>query len=176
MRRRKSEIVSIGMVCLFVDGLILISYAIAVPFFVRGVHWLVTVAVLLFMTALPAIHHTLAKNRKRSKQSRSLKFVAALYGVGMVAIIASDLLYALSLLGRLPHDVIYAIGNFLFILSLFGVGELGMKGSLPKWISVLSIVTGAVGLLTYAPGAFLLQLPSLLLVGLWSLALSLNLR
>ena len=176
MSRSKSEIVSIGIFCLFVNGLILISYAVAVPFFVRGVHWLVTIAAILFIAGLPAIYHTLRKSRKRRKQSRPLGVVAALYGVGMAAIIASDILYGLSLLGRLPHDVSYAAGNFLFILSLFGIGELGMNGALPKWLSVFSLVTGAVGLLTYAPGTFLLQSPSLLLVGVWSFAMSFSLR
>jgi hypothetical protein len=59
---------------------------------------------------------------------------------------------------------------------LFAIGLLAWKGGLPKWLTMLSLLTGIIGLLSYAPGAYLLSVPSLLLVGIWSIAMGFILR
>jgi hypothetical protein len=52
---------------------------------------------------------------------------------------------------------------------------MALKGRFFKWFAYLSIVTAIIGLLTYLPQApTLLSTISVLLLGLWSLALSFN--
>ena len=93
----------------------------------------------------------------------------------MGLIILSDILLVSSLIPRFTHDLIYVFGNGLFVISLFVIGVVSWKENLPKWVSILSLVTGIVGVFTYVPGAVLL-VPSLLLVGVWSLAMGFTLR
>ena len=168
----KSSLSGIGAACLFVDGLIFIFYAIAVPVFIQhGVHALITLAALLFIVALPAIYHYLGRVQKRAA-----KAVTALFGVGMLLIIISDVLFMSSAFPRFTHDSISAFGDGLFVICLFAIGLLAWKGGLPKWLTMLSLLTGIIGLLSYAPGAYLLSVPSLLLVGIWSIAMGFILR
>jgi hypothetical protein len=167
----KSNLNEISWVGLFVNGLIFIFYAIFVPTFVQGVHGLITLAAVLFIVALPAIYHYLGKVRKGAA-----KAVAVLFGVGMVLIIVSDLLFVSSLLPRFTHDSISAFGDALFVISLLAIGVLAWKGDLPKWFGILSLVAGIVGVLTYIPGAALLAIPSLFLVGIWSFGMGFILR
>jgi hypothetical protein len=94
----------------------------------------------------------------------------------MILIIISDILFMSSPLPRLTHDLIYVAGNALFVISLFAIGVLAWKGSFPKWLAIVSIVAGIFGVLTYLPGAFLLLVPTLLLVGVWSFAMGFTLR
>jgi len=94
----------------------------------------------------------------------------------MGLIILSDILLVSSLIPRFTHDLIYVFGNGLFVISLFVIGIVSWKENLPKWVSILSLVTGIVGIFTYVPGAVLLFMPSLLLVGVWSLAMGFTLR
>ena len=168
----KSNLSGIGAACLFLDGLIFIFYAVTVPAFIQhGVHALITLAALLFLVALPAIYHYLGRVHKGAA-----KVVTALFGLGMLLIIIADALFMSSAFPRLTHDSIYAFGNALFVICLFAIGLLAWKGDLPKWLALLSILTGIIGVLTYAPGAYLLLVPSLLLVGVWSLAMGSILR
>ena len=167
----KSNLTQIGAACLILNGLIFIFYAISVPALIHGVHWLITLAALLFIVALPAIYHYLGTVRKGAA-----KAVAGLFGLGMILIIISDLMFVSQSLPRLSHDLIYVVGNALFVISLLAIGALGWKGGFPKWLSILSIVTGIIGILTYVPGASLLLVPTLLLVGVWSLAMGFTLR
>ena len=151
--------------------MIFIFYGVAVPAFLRGVHVLITLAAVLYLLALPSIDHYLSRVHKGAA-----KAVAILFGVGMVLIISSDALLMSSIIPRFTHDLTYVFGNGLFVISLFVIGVLTWKGNFPKWLSILSLVTGIVGVLTYFPGAFLLFMPSLLLVGVWSLAMGFTLR
>lgn len=153
------------------NGLIFVFYAISVPAFIRGVHLLITVAAVLFIVALPAIYHYLGR-----VHIGAAKVVTELFGVGMILIILSDGLFASSSLPRLTHDLIYAFGNALFVICLFATGALAWKGGFPKWLGILSVVAGIIGALTYLRGAFLLLVPSLLLVGLWSLAMGFSMH
>ena len=167
----KSYLNVVGAVCLFVNALIFVVYAVSVPAFVRGIHWLITLAAVLFILALPAIYYYLGGVDKNAA-----KPVTVLFGVGMALIVMSDLLFVSSSIPRLTHDLLYAFGNALFVICLFAIGVLGLKGGLPKWLAVLSLVTGIIGLLTYVPGTFLLLMPSLLLVGVWSFAMGFVVR
>jgi hypothetical protein len=167
----KSQLNRIGVACLFVNGLIFIFYALSVPALLRGVHWLITLAALLFIVALPAIHHSL-----RRVHRGAANVVAALLGVGMIIIVISDLLLEFSLVGRFAHDLTFAFANALFVVSLFAIGVLAWEGAFYQWVGILSIITGLLGALTYLPGAVLLLGPSLLLVGIWSFAVGLSLR
>ena len=167
----KSYLNVVGAGCLFVNGLIFVVYAVSVPTFVRGIHWLITLAAVLFILAQPAIYHYLGGVDKNAAKS-----VTVLFGVGMGLIVTSDLLFVSSSIPRLTHDLLYAFGNALFIICLFAFGVLGLKGGLPKWLAVLSLVTGIIGLLTYVPGTFLLLMPSLLLVGVWSFGMGFVVR
>lgn len=158
--------------CLFVNGAIFVFYALSVPMFIpRGIHWLITLSALLFIVALPAIYHTLGRLRKAAA-----KAVVIVFNVGMVLILVSDILFLSSQVPRFTHDLIYASGDALFVVSLLAIGVLAWRGVFPKWFSVLSLVTGIFGVLTYLPGAFPLFVPSLLLVGLWSFAMGFTLR
>jgi hypothetical protein len=171
MELSKSNLKAIASICLFVNGLIFLFYAIAVPTFVRGVHWLITLAALLFIVVLPAIFHYLSKVHKSAA-----KAVTLLFGLGMALIVISDALYVSSLVPRLSHDLVYAFGNGLFVISLFAIGILVWKGGFPRWLAIVSLVTGVVGVLTYVPGAYLLLVPSLLLVAVWCFAMGFVLR
>ena len=168
----KSNLKGIGAVCLFVHGLIFIFYAIAVPAFIQhGVHAFITLAALLFIVALPAVYHYLGRVHRGAARA-----VTALFGLGMLLIVISDVLFMASAFPRLTHDLIYAFGNGLFVICLFAIGLLAWKGGFPKWLAILSLLTGIIGVLTYAPAAYLLLVPSLLLVGIWSLAMGFTLR
>jgi tetrahydromethanopterin S-methyltransferase subunit E len=164
----KSNLNVAGACCLFANGLIFVFYAVSVPGFIRGVHWLITMAAVFFIIALPAIYRSLGKVHKSAA-----RLVTRAFGVGMVMIVISDVLFVSSLLTRLTHDLFYALGNALFVVCLFAIGLLSWK---QKWLGILSLVTGIVGVLTYIPGALLLFVPSLLLVGVWSFAMGFMLR
>ena len=159
-----------GVVCLFVVGLIFILYALLVPSVVSGVHWLITLSALLFLVALPAIYESLRRTRIVAARG-----VVTLMGVAMITIVASDVSLALSLLSRFNHEVTYAVANAMFIISVIAIGILALRGVLFKWFGDLSILTGVVGLSTYLPGVpWFLPMLSLMLLGLWSLALGFN--
>ena len=161
-----------GAACLFVNGIILLFYALLVPAFVRGVHWLITLVAILFLVAIPAIYNSI----RRVKKVAAI-VAAALFAFGMVAIIVSDLLFAASLLARFSHDLTYLLGNALFVIGVLIIGLVALKGPLYKWVAYLSIVTGIVGLATYLPQVSgPLSTFSLLLLGLWSLAVGYNIR
>jgi hypothetical protein len=162
----------IGAACLFVNGIILLFYALFVPTFARGVHWLIFLAAILFILAVPAIYHSI----RRLNRIAAL-VVAALFGVAMIAIIASDLLFVSSFLTALSRELTYALGNALFLIGVLTIGFVTFKGGFYKWVAYLSIITGLVGLASYIPQASgLLATLSLSLLGLWSLAVGFNIR
>ena len=171
MDRSKSNLTGIGAACLLANGLIFIFYALSVPAFVHGVHWLITLTAVFFIVALSGLYNYLSRGYKNAALA-----VAALIGGGMGLIVLSDILLISSLIPRFTHDLIYVFGNGLFVISLFVIGVVSWKENLPKWVSILSLVTGIVGVFTYVPGAVLLLVPSLLLVGVWSLAMGITLR
>ena len=177
MRRTKasmkpSTMVKVGVVCLVVNGLIFLFYALLVPVVVSGVHWLITLAALLFLFALPAIYQSFHK-----VPNLVAKAVVLLLGLAMTILILSDVLFALSVLSGVNHDMAYALGSGVFILCVLAVGVLALKGAYFKWLGDLSILTGVVGLLTYVVGGGgFLPILSLMLLGLWSLAFGLNIR
>jgi hypothetical protein len=162
----------IGSVCLFAAGIIFLFYALFVPAFLHGVHWLITLVAILFLVAVPAIYDWLLQLQKVAA-----KVVAALLVVAMAVIIVSDLLFALSFLSRMNHDLSYAIGNAVFTISLFVIGVTDLRGRFFKWFGDLSILTAIVGLSTYIPQVpSLLSIASLLLLGVWSLAFGFVIR
>jgi len=161
----------IGAACLFVNGIILLFYALLVPAFLRGVHWLITLVAILFIVAIPAIYQAI-----RRVHRVAAKVVAVLFAIAMVAIIVSDLLLASSFLTAFSHNLTYALGNALFVISVLIVGLVTLKGGFYKWVAYLSIITGLVGLATYLPQAGPLATLSLLLLGLWSLAVGFNIH
>jgi len=166
----KANLKKIGSTCLFVNGFIFLFYALFVPAFVHGVHWLITLVAILFLLSLPAIYHSLHRVHGGAE-----KVVVALLGLAMVVIIASDLLFALSILSGLSHELAYALGNAVFIICIFAIGAIALKGRFLKWFGYLSILTGIIGLPTYVPQApSLLPTISLLLLGFWSLAFGFN--
>jgi len=171
MNLNKVELTKIGVTCLFVNGVILLFYALLVPAFVRGVHWLITLAAILFIVAIPAIYHSI-----RRVNRGVAKVVAVLFVVAMVAIIVSDLMFASSFLTRFSHDLTYVVGNALFVIGVLIIGIVTLKGGFYKWVAYLSIITGVVGLATYLPQAGPLATLSLLLLGLWSLAVGFNIH
>jgi len=163
--------IKIGTACLFVNGIILLFYALLVPAFVRGIHWLITLAAILFLAAIPTIYQSTRRAHKVAA-----KVVAVLFAIGMIVIIISDLSFTLSFLTRLTHDLAYALGNAVFVIGVLILGLMTLKGTvLYKWVAYLSIITGIVGLATYLPlPSSLLSTFALLLLGLWSLALGFN--
>jgi len=167
----KSNFQATSAVCLFVNGLIFVFYAISIPALIHGVHWLITLAAVLFIVALPAIYHYLGRINKGAA-----KAATGLFGLGMVLIVVSDVMFVSSSLPRLTHDLVYVFGNALFVISLFAIGALAWKKGFPKWLGALSVVTGIIGVLTYVPGAFLVLVPSLLLLGAWSFTMGFALR
>lgn len=174
MNISKVDLKRTGSVCVFVNGVIFLFYALFVPSLVRGVHWLITLVAILFIVALPAIYHSLRKGHRIAA-----KVIVALLGFAMLVIIISDLLFTASVLSRLSHDLAYALGNALFVISVFAIGLVALKGRFFKWFGYLSILTAIVGLSTYIsaslpPGTIPLPMASLLLLGLWSLAFGFN--
>jgi hypothetical protein len=160
----------LGSVFLFVNGFIFIFYALVVPVFVHGVHWLITLVAILFLVALPAIYHSLIRVRKGVA-----KVVAVLFGFAMIMIVVSDLLFVLSILSALSHELAYALGNGVFVFCLLAIGVLALKGVFSNWFGYLSVLTAIIGLSTYIPGGSgLLSIISLLLLAAWSFALGFN--
>jgi len=174
MEVSKPNLEATSAVCLFVNGLIFVFYAISIPALIHGVHWLITLAAALFIVALPAIYQYLGRIHKGA--ANAAKAAIGLFGMGMVLIVASDVMFVSSSLPRLTHDLVYVFGNALFVISLFAIGALAWKRGFPKWLGVLSIVTGIIGVLTYVPGAFVVIVPSLLLLGAWSFTMAFALR
>jgi hypothetical protein len=169
----KVNLTKIGAACLFVNGIILLFYALLVPAFVRGTHWLITLVAILFLVAIPTIYHSI-----RRAHEVAAKVVAVLFAFGMIVIIASDLSFTLSFVTRFSHDLAYALGNAVFVIGVLILGLITLKGTvLYKWVAYLSIITGIVGLATYLPlPSSLLSTFALLLLGLWSLALGFNIH
>jgi hypothetical protein len=162
----------IGSVFLFAAGIIFLFYALFVPAFLRGVHWLITLGAILFLVALPAIYHSFLQVQKVAA-----KIVGALLGVAMVVIIVADILFALSFISRLNHDLAYALGNGVFTISQFAIGVTALKGRYFKWFGDLSILTAIVGFSTYFPQVpSLLSMASLLILGAWSLTFGFVIR
>ncbi len=172
MKIGKVTLSKIGTVCLFVNGIILLFYALLVPTFERGVHWLITLVAILFLVAIPAIYHSM-----RKAHEVAAKVVAAFFAFGMIVIIAADLLFTVSFLTRLPHDLAYAVGNAVFVIGVLIFGLVRLKAVRYKWVAYLSIITGIIGLATYLPQPLtFLSTISLLLLGLWSLGIGFKLR
>jgi hypothetical protein len=178
MKLSEVNLSKIGAACLCVNGIILLFYGLFVPTFVRGVHWLITLAVILFIVAIPAIYLSI-----RRIERVVAKVVAALFVFAMAAIIVSDLLFALSLLTTFSHDLTYFLGNAVLVIGVLVVGFVALKGVFYKWVAYLGIVTGVVGLesvlaiaanLPQAAGP--LSTFSLVLLGLWSLAVGFNIH
>ena len=170
MKMGKVNQTKIGAACLFVNGIILLFYALFVPTFLRGVHWLITLAAILFLATIPAIYLSIQRVNRVAAA-----VVAALFAFGMIAIIVSDLLFALSFLTRFSHDLTYLLGNALFVIGVLITGLVALKGVFYKWVAYLSIVTGVVGLATNLPQVLgLLSTIPLSLLGLWSLAVGFN--
>jgi len=109
----KSNLSLAGACYLFVNGLIFVFYGVSVPGFIRGVHWLITLAAVLFMVALPAIYRSLGRVHKSAA-----RLVTAAFGAGMVLIVTSDVLFVSSLLSRLAHELFYAFEKALFVICL----------------------------------------------------------
>jgi len=171
----KIDLKKIGSICLLVNGFIFLFYALTVPTFVQGVHWLITLAAILFIVALPAIYYSLLRVKKGRVRKGAVKIVVALFGVAMLLIILSDLLFVVAFLSALNHDFAYAAGNMLFIICLLAIGVMALKGAFFKWFGYLSIIAAVIGLSTYIPQAVsVLSTVSLLLIGLWSLAFGFN--
>ncbi len=172
MKIDKVTLSKIGSACLFVNGIILLFYALFVPTFERGVHWLITLVAILFLAAIPSIYHFTRKAHKVAA-----KVVAVLFAFGMIVIIAADLLFTLSFLTRLPHDLAYALGNAVFVVGVLIFGLITLKAVRYKWVAYLSIITGIIGLATYLPLPLtFLPAISLLLLGLWSLGVGFKIR
>lgn len=167
------EILSkIGTACLFVNGIILLFYALLVPTFERGVHWLITLVAVLFLAATPATYYS---TRKANKSAA--KVVAVLFAFGMIVIVASDLLFTLSFLARLIHDLAYALGNAVFVIGVLIFGIITLKVARYRWVAYLSVLTGIIGLASYLPQpSSLLSTSSLLLLALWSLGVGFKIR
>ncbi|HUK49909.1 MAG TPA: hypothetical protein VLV18_02640 [Terriglobales bacterium] len=162
----------IGIVCLFVNGFIFLFYAFFVPGLVSGVHGLVTLIALLFLIALPPIHRFLDQLNKTVA-----RFTVLLLGVSMVMIVLSDILFALSTLSRISHDLVYALGNAIFVVCIFVIGGVTLKSPTFKLFGVLSLVTAIIALSTYAPqGRGWIFSFSLLMLGLWSFGLGVSIR
>jgi hypothetical protein len=105
------------------------------------------------------------------------KVAASLFGIAIIIFIVSDLLLTFSSVTAFDHAVAYVAGNLLFIIGVLVAGVIMLKGVFYKWVGYLSIVTGIVGLatnLSQAPG--LLSTFSLLLLGVWSLAVGFNIK
>jgi len=163
---------NIGSICLFVNGVILLFYAIVVLTFVHGVHWLITLVAVLFLVALPAIHHALIQARKGAA-----RIISELLGAAMIIIIVSDLLFAQSILSLSNHAMVYALGNALFVISIIMIGVISLKSMFFKWFGYLSLLTGMIELVTYVPRIpSLLSAASLIMLAVWSFAFGLNLR
>jgi hypothetical protein len=170
MKMDKVNQTKVGAACLFVNGIILLLYGLFVPAFVRGIHWLITLAAILFLATVPAIYLSI---RRVNRVAATV--VAALIAFGMVAIIVSDLLFTLSFLTRFSHDLTYLLGNAMLVIAVLITGVVALRGVFYKWIAYLSIVTGVVGLATILPQALrLLSTFPLLLLGLWCLAVGFN--
>ncbi len=168
----------IGAACLCVNGAILLLYGLLVPTFVGGVHWLITLAVILFIVAIPAIYHSV---RRIGRVAAGV--VAALFVFAMIDIIVSDILFALSSLTTPIHDLAYILGNAALVIAVLIFGFVALKGVFYKLVAYLSILTGVVGLESILaieanlPQAYaLLSTASLVLLGLWSLAVGFNIH
>ena len=178
----------IGAACLFVNGIILLFYALIVPAFVQGVHWLITLVAILFIVAIPAIYQSI-----RRVHRVAAKVIAVLFAIAKVAIIVSDLLLASSFLTTSSLYLTYGLGNALFAFSVLIIGLVALKGGFHRWVAYLSIVTGLIGLIVIGVVGLLitgvvglatylrqasgpLATLSLLLLGLWSLAVGFNIR
>jgi hypothetical protein len=168
----KVTLAKIGSACLFANGIILLFYTLLVPAFVRGVHWLITLAAVLFLAAIPAIYHFTRKAHKVAA-----KVVAVLLAFGMIVIIAADLLFTITSLTRLTHDLAYALGNAVFVVGVLIFGLITLKVVHYRWVAYLSMSTGIIGLATYLPlPSTFLPTISLLLLGLWSLGVGFKMR
>jgi len=162
----------IGSACLFVNGIIFLFYALLVPTYVRSVHGLITLAAVLFAVAILPLYYALRRVHKLGS-----KVAASLFGIAIIIFIVFDLLLTLSSVTPLDHAIAYVAGNLLFIIGILVAGVIMLKGVFYKWVGYLSIVTGILGLVTnlsQAPG--LLSTFSLLLLGVWSLAVGFNIK
>jgi hypothetical protein len=160
----------VGSVCLFVNGFIFLFYALFVPVLVYGVHWLITLVAILLLVALPAIYHLFCRVHKVAA-----RVVVVLLGLAMIVILVSDLLFLLSIVSRANHDLVYALGNALFIACLFIIGVTASRARFFKWFGCLSLITAIIALSTYFPqGRGLIFTVSLLLLATWSFGLGFN--
>jgi len=161
-----------GAICFILNGIIFLVYALLVPAYVRSVHGLITLAALLYLVALPSLYYALHKIHQVGA-----KAVLLLFGVGMVILILSDLLFVASAITALDHEIAYAAGNLLFLISVLVAGVLTLKGVFYKWVAYLSIIAGILGLVTYIPqAAGSVATISLLVLGIWSLAVGFNIQ
>jgi hypothetical protein len=166
----QGTLTKIGAICFFVNGIIFIFYGLSVPALVHGVHWLITLAAILFLAALPAIYNSMLR-----RNSAVARLVVALLAVAMAVLTVSDVLFAAAVLSAFNHDLAYALGNAAFLVCIVVIGVMALKGAFFRWFGYLSIVAAIIGLSTYVPQApGLVATISLLLLGLWSLAFAFN--
>jgi hypothetical protein len=166
----------IGAGCLCENGVILLFYALFVPTFVSGVHWLITLAVILFIVAIPAIYLSVQRIGRVAASA-----VTALFSFAMAVIFVSDVLLASSVLTTPIHNLIYIPGNAALVIGVLVFGFIALKKLFYKWVAYLSILTGIIGLVSIL--AIAANLPqasaplstfSLVLLGLWSLSVGFN--
>jgi 4-amino-4-deoxy-L-arabinose transferase-like glycosyltransferase len=93
MNAGKANLTKIDTAYPAVYGIVIFFYALLVPPFVQGVHWLITLAAILFLAAIPTIYYS-----TRRAHEAAAKIVGGLFAFGMIAIIVADLLFALSFL------------------------------------------------------------------------------
>jgi hypothetical protein len=168
----EKDLNTVGGACFLVNGIIFIFYAVLVPAYVHSVHGLITLAAVLYLFAIPSLYYAL----HRVHQVGS-KGVALLFGVSMLILILSDLLLVSSSITALSHAIAYVAGNLLFLIGVLIAGALMLKGVFYRWVAYLSIIVGIVGLATYFPqAAGSTAWVSLLLLGVWSLAVGFNIR
>jgi hypothetical protein len=172
MKLGKKDLYTIGSACFLVNGIIFLFYALLVPAYLRSVHGLITLAAVLYLIAIPSLYYALHKVHQVGS-----KVVALLFGVGMLIFILFDLLFVLSSITAFDHAIAYVAGNLLFLIGVLVAGALMLKGVFYRWIAYLSIIAGIVGLATYIPQtAGSVAGFSLLLLGIWSLAVGFNIR
>jgi hypothetical membrane protein len=95
----------------------------------------------------------------------------------MVILILSDLLLVTSSITAFDHAIAYAAGNLLFLIGVLTAGTLMLKGVFYRWVAYLSIISGIVGLASYIrQAASSVPASALLVLGIWSLAVGLNIR
>jgi hypothetical protein len=170
MKLGKKDLYTIGSACFLVNGIIFIFYALLVPAYVRSVHGFITLAAVLYLVAIPSLYNALHKIHRVGS-----RLFALLFGVGMLILILFDVLFVLSSITAVEYAGAYVAGNLLFLIGVLLAGALMLKGVFYRWVAYLGIIAGIVGLAIYLPqAAGSVAWFSLLLLGIWSLAVGFN--